>query len=110
MVSGVDNSGLHLVPLLSVEFTARMESYVGLVVKVESVLLLLFQIPLCLCLLISKKLLNVSNLYRNRKWLLVISLLIAAFLVPPDVVNQFILATLIYLLFEFMIFIGLFFE
>lgn len=110
MASNLDNSSLHLEPLINVEFTARIESYVKLIIKISSVILLLFQIPLCVCILYSKKVLLVSSFYSNRKILSLISLLMSAFLVPPDVVSQLIVAFFFCILFEFLIFIGLFFE
>lgn len=110
MTSPVNHSGFHVDPLISIEFTARIESYVTLVVKFLTVTLLFFQIPFCICLLYSKKILHVSSLYFNRKLLIFISLLLSAFLVPPDVISQLIMTFFLYFLFEFFIFIGLFFE
>lgn len=109
MVSDFQNSGLFLQPMISVEFSARFESYVKLIMKISSLLFLFFQIPLCVCLLYYSKILNVSIFYTNRKILSIISLLMSAFVVPPDVLSQIILAVLIYVVFEFLIFLGLFF-
>lgn len=97
-------------PLIKVEFTARIESYVKLMVKITSLIFLFFQIPLCVCLLYYKKILHVSIFYNNRKILSLVSLLIAAFLVPPDVITQLTVAFLFYFVFELLIFLGLFFE
>lgn len=110
MISESNNYGFSLNPLISVEFTARLESYVKLIVKISSLFFFLFQIPLCICLLYSKKLLDVSSLYNNRKILSIFSLLLSAFLVPPDLVSQLVIAFLFYVVFEILIFLGLFFE
>lgn len=110
MTSKLDHSGVYLEPIISVEFTAQIGSYVELIIKILSRILLLFQIPLCVCFLYSKKLLNVSSLYCNRKILCFLSLLLAAFLVPPDIVSQLIVAIFFFFTFEFLIFIGLFFD
>lgn len=110
MTSNLENSKLLVNPLLNVEFTARIESYVKLIVKISSIIFFLFQIPLGICVLYSKKVLFVSNLYSNRKMLFIISLLISAFLVPPDVISQLIVAILFSFVIEILIFIGLFFE
>nr|QGT76948.1 SecY-independent transporter protein [Micractinium pusillum] len=110
MASNLENSDLHLQPLLSVEFTARIESYVKLIVKISTVIFLIFQIPLCVCLLYSKKVLHVSSFYQNRKICCLISLLLSAFLVPPDLVSQLTVAMFFSILCEFLIFIGFFFE
>jgi sec-independent protein translocase protein TatC len=104
------HNSLNLQPLIRVEFTARIESYVTLIVKGSSLIFFLFQVPLCVCLLYYNKILHVSIFYNNRKFLSLISLLISAFLVPPDVITQFVVALLFYLVFELLIFFGLFFE
>lgn len=110
MTSQVTQSGFHIDPVISVEFTAQIGSYVKLIVKICSILLFLFQIPLCVCFLYSKRILHVSSLYCNRKFLSLFSLLLSAFIVPPDVVSQLVVAVFFYILFEFLIFIGLFFD
>ncbi len=103
-------SAIHLKPLISVEFTARIESYVKLVVKLFTMILVVFQIPLCVCFFYSKKLLNVSIFYINRKFSSLISLLLAAIIVPPDMVSQLVVAFCFFLVFEILIFFGFFYE
>lgn len=110
MASHVETSGFFLKPLVNVEFTARIESYVKLVVKISSVSLLLFQIPFCVCFLYSKKIVHVLSLYTNRKILGLISLLMSAFLVPPDVFSELLVAAFFFIVFEFLIFVGFLFE
>lgn len=97
-------------PLISVELTPRIESYVELLVKIFFIIFLFFQIPLCVCWLYSKKLVDVSSFYSNRKFLCLISLLVSAFVVPPDFLSQLVVALCFLLIFEILIFIGLFFE
>ena len=107
----LENSvGLSKQSLVSVEFTARIASYVTLVVKIMTTVLVFFQIPFGVSFLYSKKILQVSTFYLNRKYLVGISLLVSAFIVPPDFSSQLGLTFLFYFLFEFLIFIGLFFE
>ena len=103
-------SEISLGPLISVEFSARIESYVKLIIKILTVILLVLQIPLCVCFFYSKRILHVSNFYSNRKFLILFSLLTAAFLVPPDVLSQLLFTFLLFLVFELLIFLGLFFE
>ena len=110
MASGTETSGFNGAPLLSVEFTARLQSYVHLILKILCGVLVLFQIPLCVVVFYSNKLLHVSSFYRNRKLLGLSALLVSAFIVPPDFVSQIVLALFFYLLLEFLIFIGFFFE
>ncbi len=103
-------SAIHLKPLISVEFTARIESYVKLMVKLFTMILVMFQIPLCVCFLYSKKFLDVSFFYHNRKFSSLISLLLAAIIVPPDMVSQLVVAFCFFLIFEFLIFFGFFYD
>ena len=110
MSSEINKSGINIDPLISVEFKAQIGSYVGLTIKIFTLILILFQIPLCICFLYSKKILYVSSLYCNRKTLCLLSLLISAFIVPPDITSQLVIAAFIYIIFELLIFIGLFFE
>lgn len=109
MTSEIPNSKFYTEPLISVEFTARIGSYVKLIVKFLSLILVILQIPLCVCFLYSKKVLHVSNFYFNRKILGLVSLLLSAFIVPPDLFSQLILTVCFFILFEIIIFIGLFF-
>lgn len=97
-------------PLVSVEFTARIACYVTLVIKIITTVLVFFQIPFGVSLLYSKKMLKVSTFYFNRKFLAGSSLLVSALIVPPEFTSQLGLAFIFYVLFEFLIFIGLFFE
>lgn len=110
MTSQTIQSGFHNDPVLSVEFTAQIGSYVTLIVKIFTVIFVLFQIPVCICFLYSKNLVHVSSFYSNRKFLGFFSLLLSAFLVPPDVIIQLLVAFFFIFLFEVLIFLGLLFE
>lgn len=110
ITSNLEKSEFHLDPLISVEFSARIESYVFLIVKVSSMIFLVFQIPLSVYFMCSKGLLNVSSFSKNRKILCLISLLLSAFLVPPDLITQLVVTVFFLILFEFSIFIGLLIE
>ena len=110
MASGTETSGFNGTPLLSVEFTARLQSYVHLFFKILCGVLVLYQIPLCVIVFYSTRLIHVSSFYRNRKLLSLLALLVSAFIVPPDFLSQLALALFFYLLLEFLIFLGFFFE
>lgn len=110
VTSEIKDSDFYFKPLVSVEYTARIGSYVKLMIKFLVGIILLCQIPLCFCFLYSKKILQVSSLYSNRKILIILSLVISSFLVPPDIITQLIVAVLFFLIFEFLIFVGLVFE
>jgi sec-independent protein translocase protein TatC len=95
---------------LSVEFSARIESYVHLLLRSFAFMIFLFQIPLLTVFLYSRKIFHVSSLYSNRKSLALFSLLLSAFIVPPDVLTQFIVAFFFFCVFEFLIFLGIFLD
>nr|UNZ99597.1 Nad9 [Chlorella vulgaris] len=110
ITSANSNSAFSLIPLVSVEFTARIESYVKLLVRIFTIAVLVFQIPPGVCFFLSKKIFHVSFFYSNRQILSVISLVASAFFVPPEIISQLIVAFLFFLGFEFLIFVGFFFE
>ena len=110
MTAEIESSGFSREPLICMEFTARIESYVKLIVKIITIILTVFQIPLFVCFLYSKKILRVSSFYYNRKIMSLLSLLLSALIVPPDVISQLVVAICFYLVFEILIFLGLFFE
>ncbi len=95
---------------LSVEFSARIESYVLLLLRSFVFLILFFQIPFLTVFLYSRKIFHVSSLYSSRKSLALFSLLLSALIVPPDVLTQFFLAFLFFFFFEFLIFLGIFLD
>ena len=97
-------------PLLRLHFTARLQSYVELVVAVLWGVLILFQIPPCVVVLYSTKWIHVSSFYGNRKLWGLLVLLLSAFIVPPDFVSQLVLSLFLYLLLEFFIWLGFFFD
>lgn len=59
-----------------------------------------FEIPLVIYFLASLGVVSVQQLKRWRKYMLIICLVVAAVLTPPDVVSQSMLAAPMYLLFE----------
>lgn len=94
----------------SVEFTARLAHYVTLVVNLLTVFLILFQLPFGVCFFFSKNKVKVDTFYLNRHFGAGISLLVSAFLVPPDIWSQLGLFFLFFVVFEVMIWIGIFFQ
>ncbi len=95
---------------LSVEFSARIQSYVLLLLRSFVFLILFFQIPLLTVFLYSRKLFHVSSLYSNRKSLALFSLLLSAFVAPPDIFTQFFIAFFFFCVSEFLIFLGIFLD
>lgn len=97
-------------PLLSVEFSAQIGLYVTLFLKFFIGILLFCQIPVGVCFLLSKNLLDVCWFLSNRKLIAFSSLLLSSFLVPPDFLIQFLVTLFFVFLSELFIFCGLVFQ
>jgi sec-independent protein translocase protein TatC len=69
-----------------------------------------FQLPLVILILNRLGVLEYKTLVGGRKYAIVIILVIAAFLTPPDVISQIILALPLYFLFELGVVITFFAE
>lgn len=110
MTSQPTHSSFHGNPVLTVEFAAQIGSYVTLILKFFTGIFILFQIPVGICFLYSKNVLDVSWFYNNRKLLVFFSLIVSSFLVPPDIIIQFLVTLFFIFLFELFIFFGFIFE
>lgn len=97
-------------PVLTVEFAAQIGAYVTLILKFMIGIFIFFQLPVGVCFLYSKNILDVSWFYNNRKFLTFFSLIVSSFVVPPDVIIQFLMSLVFIFLFELLIFFGLIFE
>jgi Sec-independent protein secretion pathway component TatC len=90
------------------ELTARLESYVNLSIRFYVIMLTLFQIPFLVVILYYRNIIDCYILCKIRKFFLFSSLLISAFISPPDILSQCIITILLFFFYEFLIFIGLF--
>lgn len=79
---------------------AKISEYISLVIQFTVAFGLAFQLPILLTLLTRASLLSPERLTRNRKYAVLILLIVAAILTPPDVVSQVLLFTPLYLLYE----------
>ena len=61
---------------------------------------LMFQLPIAVYLLIRSGLMEISFIRRQRPYIIVLILILAAILTPPDVISQIMLAVPSYLMFE----------
>jgi Sec-independent protein secretion pathway component TatC len=61
-------------------------------------------------ILYSKKWVNFSQLCEKRKYVFFFCLLLSAFISPPDFISQSILCFFAYMMYEFIIFLGFFYE
>jgi sec-independent protein translocase protein TatC len=82
-------------PLLTVD------RYMSLVMSLVLAFALSFQLPLVLMFLARLGIVGPEFLSKNRSYAIVVIFVVAAFLTPPDVVSQIILAAALMLLYEF---------
>jgi sec-independent protein translocase protein TatC len=85
---------------LPVQLEARVSEYLDLVMTLIFAFGLCFQLPVVLTLMGKVGLLSSSWLISVRKYMVIIVLIVAAFLTPPDVFSQVLLAVPMVLLYE----------
>ena len=83
-----------------------MGEYLSLMMRFIFSFGLAFQLPVVLGLLAKVNIVHYSSLIKFRKYAIVISFLVAAFLTPPDPFSQISLALPIIILYEISIFIA----
>ena len=96
--------------VLSVELAPRIESYFQLISRFFFFFLSVFQLPFVFMLFYSKKWIHFSQLCEKRKYVFFFCILLSAFLSPPDFFSQSILCFFAYSMYEFIIFLGFFYE
>lgn len=101
------NETIKKTPVL-MELTARLESYVNLSTGFYLVMLTLFQIPFLIIMFYYYNIIDCYILCKIRKFFLFFSVLISAFISPPDIISQCILALLLFFLYELLVFVGIF--
>lgn len=97
--AGFETSSLHGEGL-ALALEARLSDYLDLVLQLVFAFGLSFQIPLILMLLSHLGVLNPQLLRSGRRYAVVILLILAAILTPPDIMSQVILFIPLYLLYE----------
>ena len=87
--------------LLSVKLEAKMSEYFDFIFNIFFYILILFQFPLCIIVLFINKIIKLSFFKSQRKYIILISLIIGALISPPDIFSQILLAIPIFSLYEF---------
>ncbi len=86
--------------MLPIELEARVGEYLTLVMKLILAFGISFQLPVLLMLMARVGLATSAGLAAKRKYAIVITFLVAAFLTPPDIISQVGLGLPILLLYE----------
>lgn len=85
---------------LPIELEARVSEYLDLIMTLIFAFGLCFQLPVLLTLLGKVGLITADGLASKRKYALIVTFIVAAFLTPPDVISQIMLAVPILALYE----------
>lgn len=96
--------------LFSVELAPRIESYFKLTFRFFIIILSVFQIPFIFMIFYSKRWITSYDLCDKRKYIFFLCVIFSAFISPPDIISQLILSSFTYLVYEFIIIIGLFYQ
>lgn len=91
--------------VLPVRLEARVGEYLSLVMTLIFAFGLCFQLPVVLTLMARAGLVDAAALASRRKYVIVIIFIVAAFLTPPDIFSQVILAIPMMALYELSIFL-----
>lgn len=92
------------------EMQVTIGFYFSFVVKIILAFAFAFQTPLIMVLLVKFGVINTIKMRMYRKWAFMGSFLIAALLTPPDIITQVLLGFPLYGLYEFGLFVSVFFE
>ncbi len=85
---------------LALELNAKISQYLSLVIQIMFGFGISFQLPLVIVLLGRAGIVTVPMLRKGRRYALIIILIVAAIMTPPDVISQISLAAPLMLLYE----------
>jgi len=86
--------------VLPIQLEARVGEYLDLVMVLIFAFGLCFQLPVLLSLLGRAGMVTAAGLARGRKYAVVVTFIVAAFLTPPDIISQVLLAIPMIALYE----------
>lgn len=85
---------------MPIQLEARVSEYLDLIMTLIFAFGLCFQLPVLLTLMGRAGLITADWLARQRKYALILTFIVAAFLTPPDIISQILLALPIMGLYE----------
>ena len=88
---------------INIQCEPRIYSYVSLVSNVFMISSLFFQIPILVFILFELKIITAGFLSKNRKYLIICSILMSAWITPPDILSEVALGTSLILFLELFI-------
>lgn len=85
---------------LPIQLETRVADYLSIVMHLMIAFGLSFQLPVVLVLLVKAGVLSLEQLKRGRRYAVVLIVVVAAFVTPPDMFSQIALSVPLYLLYE----------
>jgi len=85
---------------LPIQLETKVSDYLGIVMHLMIAFGLSFQLPVILVLLVKAGVLTLEQLRHGRRYAIVIIVVVAAFITPPDIFSQIALSLPLYLLYE----------
>jgi sec-independent protein translocase protein TatC len=85
---------------LPIQLETKVSDYLGIVMHLMIAFGLSFQLPVILVLMVKAGVLTLEQLKSGRRYAIVIIVVIAAFITPPDIFSQIALSVPLYLLYE----------
>jgi len=91
-------------------FEAKLNNYIFFILNILIIIVLCLQIPAILFLLISFNFIQNLNFLKKRKLIYVFCIILGTFISSPDILSQLFLIIIFLILYEFSIFILIFFK
>ena len=84
-------------------FEAKIDDFISMAFFWNLFLILYFQIPILLHILIHYKIISIQNIILNRKYFYLIFIFLSAFFAPPEIITQLLLFLLFSIIYEVLI-------
>ncbi len=85
---------------LPIQLEAKVSDYLSLVMHLMVAFGLSFQLPVVLVLLVHSGMIQLTTLKSGRRYAIVLIVIVAAFITPPDIFSQIALSVPLYMLYE----------
>ena len=84
-------------------FEAKIDDFISMAFLWNLILILYFQVPILLHILLHYNVINIQNIVLNRKYFYLIFIFLSAFFAPPEIITQIVLFIFFSFIFELLI-------